>query len=63
MAKRELLASIQGRYPGSSKRDNKGRILDKFIATACHRRKQSIRLQGPLGCQFSSCLGRRFLEH
>ena len=44
MAKRELLASIQGRYPGSSRRDNKGRILGKFIATACHHRKHGIRL-------------------
>ena len=36
MAKRELLASIQDRYQGSSKRD-KGRILDEFIAEAvCH---------------------------
>ena len=35
MAKRELLASIQDRYPGSSKKD-KGRILDEFIAVTGH---------------------------
>ena len=45
MAKRELLASIQHRYQGSSKRD-KGRILDEFIAVTGHHRKHGIRLLG-----------------
>ncbi len=45
MAKRELLASIQERYQGASKRD-KGRILDEFIAVTGHHRKHGIRLLG-----------------
>ena len=48
MAKQELLASIQHRYQGSSKRD-KGRILDEFIAVTGHHRKHGIRLLGRLG--------------
>ena len=48
MARRELLASIQERYQGSSKRDN-GRILGRFIATAGHHRKHGIRLLGRSG--------------
>ena len=48
MAKRELLASIQDRYQGSSKRD-KGRILDEFIAVTGHHRKHGTRLLGKSG--------------
>ena len=43
MAKQELLASIQDRYQGSSKKDN-GLILDEFIAVTGHHRKHGIRL-------------------
>ena len=43
MAKPELLASIQDRYHGSSKKD-KSRILDEFIAVTGHHRKHGIRL-------------------
>ena len=45
MAKQELLASIQHRYQGSSKRD-KGRILDEFIAVTGHHRKHGIQPAG-----------------
>ena len=48
MAKRELLASIQDRYQGSSKRD-KGRILDEFLAVTGHHRKHGTRLLGKSG--------------
>ena len=48
MAKQELLASIQDRYPGSSRKD-KSRILDEFIAVTGHHRKHGIRLLGQSG--------------
>ena len=48
MAKRELLASIQDRYRGSSRKD-KTRILDEFIAVTGHHRKHGIRLLGQTG--------------
>ena len=48
VARRELLASLQDRYQGSSKRD-KGRILDEFIAVTGHHRKHGIRLLGRSG--------------
>ena len=43
MAKRELLASIQDRYRGSSRKD-KSKIRDEFIAVTGHHRKHGIRL-------------------
>ena len=64
MAKRELLASIQDRYQGSSKKD-KGRILDEFIAVTGHHRKHGIRLLGRLGedaDQMSGVKGRRIYD-
>ena len=64
MAKRELLASIQDRYPGSSKKD-KGRILDEFIAVTGHHRKHGIRLLGQSGAsgdQGSGVKGRRIYD-
>ena len=48
MAKRELMATLRGRYGSSSKRD-KSRILAEFIAVTGHHRKHSIRLLGHLG--------------
>ena len=48
MAKREMLASIQERYQGSSKRD-KGRIIDEFIAVTGNHRKHGIRQLGKSG--------------
>ena len=47
MAKRELLATIRGRYQESSKKDN-SRILDEFIAVTGHHRIDGIRLLGQL---------------
>ena len=64
MAKRELLASIQHRYQGSSKRD-KGRILDEFIAVTGHHRKHGIRLLGQTGeaaDQVTGVKGRRIYD-
>ena len=64
MAKRELLASIQHRYQGSSKRD-KGRILDEFIAVTGHHRKHGIRLLGQTGDsggQLPGVKGRRIYD-
>ena len=64
MAKRELLASIQDRYQGSSKK-YKGRILDEFIAVTGHHRKHGIRLLGRLGeaaDQGSGVKGRRIYD-
>ena len=64
MAKRELLASIQDRYQGSSKRD-KSRILDEFIAVTGHHRKHGIRLLGQSGAsgdQVSGVKGRRIYD-
>ena len=48
MAKQELLATIRDRYRASSKQD-KGRILDEFIAVTGHHRKHGIRLLGQSG--------------
>ena len=48
MAKPELLATIRDRYRASSKQD-KGRILDEFIAVTGHHRKHGIRLLGQSG--------------
>ena len=42
MAKRELLASIQDRCQGTSKKDNY-RILVDFMAVTGHHRKRGIR--------------------
>ena len=64
MAKRKLLASIQDRYQGSSKKD-KGRILDEFIAVTGHHRKHGIRLLGRLGeaaDQVTGVKGRRIYD-
>ena len=64
MAKRELLASIQGRYQGSSRKD-KGRILDEFIAVTGHHRKHGIRLLGRSGeaaDQVSGVKGQRIYD-
>ena len=64
MAKRELLASIQERYQGSSKRD-KGRILDEFTAVTGHHRKHGIRLVGKSGDavgQLPGVKGRRIYD-
>ena len=64
MAKQELLASIQERYQGSSKRD-KGRILDEFIAVTGHHRKHGIRLLGKSGDavgQLPGVKGRRIYD-
>ena len=64
MAKRELLASIQDRYQGSSKRD-KGWILDEFIAVTGHHRKHGIRLLGQstdARDQVSGVKGRRIYD-
>ena len=64
MAKRELLASIQDRYQGSSKRD-KGRILDEFIAVTGHHPKHGIRLlgqPGDSGGQLPGIKGRRIYD-
>ena len=64
MAKRELLASIQDRYQGSSKKD-KSRILDEFIAVTGHHRKHGIRLleqPGDSGGQMPGVKGRRIYD-
>ena len=64
MAKRELLASIQERYQGSSKKD-KGRTLDEFIAVTGHHRKHGIRLLGQsteAKSQASGVKGRRIYD-
>ena len=42
-SKRELLQAIRPRYLRASKAD-KGRILDKFVATTGYHRKYAIRL-------------------
>ncbi len=56
IAKLELLASIQKRYQGSSKRDEV-RILDEFIAVTGHHRKHGIRLLGKSGDAVGQVLG------
>ena len=64
MAKRELLASIQERHQGSSRKD-KSRILDEFIAVIGHHRKHGIRLLGQSGAsgdQVSGVKGRRIYD-
>ena len=64
MAKQELLASIQDRYRGSSKK-HKGRILDEFIAVTGHHRKHGIRLLGQTGDsggQLPGVKGRRIYD-
>jgi hypothetical protein len=48
MAKQELLITIRDRYRESSKED-KGRILDEFVAVTGHHRKHGIRLLGQSG--------------
>ena len=48
VAKQELLATIRDRHRESSKED-KGRILDEFIAVTGHHRKHGIRLLGQTG--------------
>ena len=47
MAKQELLDTIRDRYRSSKKKD-KTRILDEFIAVTGHHRKHGIRLLGKL---------------
>ena len=47
MAKQELLDTIRDRYRSSKKKD-KTRILDEFIAVTGHHRKHRIRLLGKL---------------
>ena len=58
MAKQELLTTIRDRYRGSSKED-KGRILDEFIAVTGHHRKHGIRLLGRLGEAADQVPGRK----
>ena len=47
MVKQKLLAPVQDRYRGSSRKD-KSRLLDEFIAVTGHHQKHGIRLLGQL---------------
>ena len=64
VARRELLASLQERLQGSSKK-HKGRILDEFIAVTGHHRKHGIRLlvqSGDAGDHVPGVKGRRIYD-